>query len=112
MAGGIAITIGNTLLATSTTPHGFYIGLDGNRPRRGPAQNPMSAPSWLTSTRKAAHAWTPAHDFYIGINVGAFLGPLVDERSARRPATASEPVSPRHPKGPRNSLIDAGYKKS
>src|SRR5260370_40611480 len=27
MAGGIAITIGNTLLATSTTPHGCYIGL-------------------------------------------------------------------------------------
>src|SRR5260370_20234782 len=30
MAGGIAITIGNTLLATSTTPHGFYIGLAVN----------------------------------------------------------------------------------
>jgi POT family proton-dependent oligopeptide transporter len=77
MAGGIAITIGNTLLATSTTPHGFYIGLAVIVLGVGLLKPNVSAIVADLYPEGGARLDAGFTIFYIGINVGAFLGPLV-----------------------------------
>jgi proton-dependent oligopeptide transporter, POT family len=77
MAGGIAITIGNTLLATSTTPHGFYIGLVVIVLGVGLLKPNVSAIVADLYPEGGARLDAGFTIFYIGINIGGFLGPLV-----------------------------------
>jgi POT family proton-dependent oligopeptide transporter len=77
MAGGIAIAIGNTLLATSSTPPGFYIGLVVIVLGVGLLKPNVSAIVGDLYPEGGARLDAGFTIFYIGINVGAFLGPLV-----------------------------------
>ena len=77
MAGGIAITIGNTLLATSSSPSGFYIGLVVIVLGVGLLKPNVSAIVADLYPEGGARLDAGFTIFYIGINVGAFLGPLV-----------------------------------
>ncbi len=77
MTGGIAITIGNTLLATSTTPHGFYIGLVVIVLGVGLLKPNVSAIVADLYPEGGARLDAGFTIFYVGINIGAFLGPLV-----------------------------------
>ena len=77
LAGGIAITLGNTLLATSITPRGFYIGLVVIVLGVGLLKPNVSAIVAALYPEGGARLDSGFTVFYIGINVGAFLGPLV-----------------------------------
>jgi POT family proton-dependent oligopeptide transporter len=77
MAGGIAITIGNVLLATSSTPHGFYIGLVVIVLGVGLLKPNVSAIVADLYPEGGARLDAAFTIFYIGINIGGFLGPLV-----------------------------------
>ncbi|MDP9088626.1 MAG: peptide MFS transporter [Pseudomonadota bacterium] len=77
MAGGIAITIGNVLLATSTSPHGFYIGLVVIVLGVGLLKPNVSAIVADLYPEGGARLDAAFTIFYIGINIGGFLGPLV-----------------------------------
>jgi proton-dependent oligopeptide transporter, POT family len=77
MSGGIAITIGNTLLATSTTPGGFYIGLVVIVLGVGLLKPNVSAIVADLYPEGGARLDSAFTIFYIGINIGGFLGPLV-----------------------------------
>jgi proton-dependent oligopeptide transporter, POT family len=77
LTGGIAITLGNTLLATSTTPRGFYIGLVIIVLGVGMLKPNVSAIVAGLYPEGGARLDSGFTIFYIGINVGAFLGPLV-----------------------------------
>jgi POT family proton-dependent oligopeptide transporter len=77
MAGGIAITIGNTLLATSSSPGGFYIGLVVIVLGVGLLKPNVSAIVADLYPEGGARLDAGFTIFYIGINIGAFLGPLV-----------------------------------
>ncbi|MEA3141429.1 MAG: proton-dependent oligopeptide transporter, family [Gammaproteobacteria bacterium] len=77
MAGGIAITIGNILLATSVTPHGFYIGLVVIVLGVGLLKPNVSAIVADLYPEGGARLDAAFTIFYIGINIGGFLGPLV-----------------------------------
>jgi proton-dependent oligopeptide transporter, POT family len=77
MAGGIAITIGNILLATSTTPNGFYIGLAVIVLGVGLLKPNVSAIVADLYPEGGARLDAAFTIFYIGINIGGFLGPLV-----------------------------------
>jgi proton-dependent oligopeptide transporter, POT family len=77
MAGGIAITIGNTLLATSSSPGGFYIGLAVIVLGVGLLKPNVSAIVADLYPEGGARLDAGFTIFYIGINVGGFLGPLV-----------------------------------
>jgi proton-dependent oligopeptide transporter, POT family len=77
MAGGIAITVGNTLLATSTTPHGFYLGLVVIVLGVGLLKPNVSAIVADLYPEGGARLDAGFTIFYIGINIGGFLGPLV-----------------------------------
>src|ERR1700675_2912114 len=77
MAGGIAITIGNTLLATSTSPHGFYIGLVVIVLGVGLLKPNVSAIVADLYPEGGARLDSGFTVFYLGINIGGFLGPLV-----------------------------------
>lgn len=77
MVGGIAITIGNVLLATSTTPHGFYIGLVVIVLGVGLLKPNVSAIVADLYPEGGARLDAAFTIFYIGINIGGFLGPLV-----------------------------------
>jgi POT family proton-dependent oligopeptide transporter len=77
MFGGLAITLGNTLLATSTTPKGFYFGLIVIVLGIGllkPNVSAMVADLYPEGGARLDAGFTV---FYIGINLGGFLGPLV-----------------------------------
>jgi POT family proton-dependent oligopeptide transporter len=77
LAGGLAITFGNTLLATSTSPRGFYIGLVVIVLGVGllkPNASAMVADLYPEGGARLDSGFTV---FYMGINVGGFLGPLV-----------------------------------
>jgi POT family proton-dependent oligopeptide transporter len=77
MSGGLAITLGNTLLATSTTPKGFYFGLLVIVLGIGllkPNVSAMVADLYPEGGARLDAGFTV---FYIGINLGGFLGPLV-----------------------------------
>ena len=77
LIGGLAITLGNTLLATSSTAGGFYIGLVVIVLGIGllkPNVSAMVADLYPEGGARLDAGFTV---FYIGINVGGFLGPLV-----------------------------------
>ncbi len=77
ISGGLAITLGNTLLATSTTPKGFYFGLLVIVLGIGllkPNVSAMVADLYPEGGARLDAGFTV---FYIGINLGGFLGPLV-----------------------------------
>jgi len=77
MAGGLAITLGNTLLATSTSPKGFYIGLVVIVLGIGLLKPNISAMVAELYPEGGARLDAGFTLFYIGINLGGFLGPLV-----------------------------------
>src|SRR5258705_3014909 len=77
LAGGVAISLGNALLALSTTPRGFYIGLVVIVLGVGLLKPNVSAIVADLYPEGGARLDAGFTIFYIGINVGAFLGPLV-----------------------------------
>jgi proton-dependent oligopeptide transporter, POT family len=76
-AGGIGITLGNTLLATSTSLHGFYFGLLVIVLGVGLLKPNVSAMVAELYPEGGARLDAGFTLFYMGINVGATLGPLV-----------------------------------
>jgi proton-dependent oligopeptide transporter, POT family len=77
LVGGVAITLGNALLAMSTSPRGFYIGLVVIVLGVGllkPNASAIVADLYPEGGARLDSGFTV---FYIGINVGGFLGPLV-----------------------------------
>jgi proton-dependent oligopeptide transporter, POT family len=77
LAGGLAITFGNALLAMSTSPLGFYIGLVVIVLGVGLLKPNVSAIVADLYPEGGARLDSGFTIFYIGINVGGFLGPLV-----------------------------------
>jgi proton-dependent oligopeptide transporter, POT family len=77
LAGGLAITLGNALLAMSTSPRGFYVGLVVIVLGVGLLKPNVSAIVADLYPEGGARLDAGFTLFYIGINVGAFLGPLV-----------------------------------
>jgi POT family proton-dependent oligopeptide transporter len=77
LAGGLAITFGNALLAMSTGPQGFYIGLVVIVFGVGLLKPNVSAIVADLYPEGGARLDSGFTVFYIGINVGGFLGPLV-----------------------------------
>jgi POT family proton-dependent oligopeptide transporter len=77
MLGGLAITAGNLLLAISTSPGGFYIGLVVIIIGVGLLKPNVSAIVAGLYPEGGARLDSAFTIFYIGINVGAALGPLV-----------------------------------
>jgi proton-dependent oligopeptide transporter, POT family len=77
LAGGLAITLGNALLAMSTSPPGFYVGLVVIMLGVGLLKPNVSAIVAELYPEGGARLDSGFTVFYIGINVGAFLGPLV-----------------------------------
>jgi POT family proton-dependent oligopeptide transporter len=77
LAGGLAITLGNTLLAVSTSQRGFYIGLFVIVLGVGLLKPNVSAIVAGLYPEGGARLDSGFTLFYIGINVGGLLGPLV-----------------------------------
>ena len=77
LSGGAAIMAGNALLAMSTTPRGFYLGLVIIVIGVGLLKPNVSAIVAGLYPEGGARLDSGFTIFYIGINVGAFLGPLV-----------------------------------
>ena len=77
MAGGVLITIGNALLALSGTPVGFYVGLVIIVLGVGLLKPNVSAIVSELYPEGGARQDSGFTIFYIGINLGGFLGPLV-----------------------------------
>jgi POT family proton-dependent oligopeptide transporter len=77
LAGGLAITLGNALLAMSTSPPGFYVGLVVIVLGVGLLKPNVSAIVADLYPEGGARLDSGFTVFYIGINVGGFLGPLV-----------------------------------
>jgi POT family proton-dependent oligopeptide transporter len=77
LAGGVAIAAGNALLALSTTPRGFYFGLVVIALGVGLLKPNVSAIVAGLYPEGGARLDSGFTIFYIGINVGAFLGPLI-----------------------------------
>jgi proton-dependent oligopeptide transporter, POT family len=77
LLGGMAITFGNALLATSTSPRGFYIGLAVIVLGVGLLKPNVSAIVAELYPEGGARLDSGFTIFYIGINVGGLLGPLV-----------------------------------
>jgi POT family proton-dependent oligopeptide transporter len=77
LLGGVAITLGNLLLAVSATPRGFYLGLVVIVLGVGLLKPNVSAIVAGLYPEGGARLDAGFTIFYIGINVGAFLGPLV-----------------------------------
>lgn len=77
LIGGLGITLGNTLLATSTGPRGFYLGLVVIVLGVGllkPNVSAMVADLYPEGGARLDAGFTV---FYMGINLGATLGPFV-----------------------------------
>jgi proton-dependent oligopeptide transporter, POT family len=77
MLGGLAITAGNLLLAISTSPGGFYIGLVVIIIGVGLLKPNVSAIVAGLYPEGGARLDSAFTIFYIGINIGGALGPLV-----------------------------------
>src|SRR5216683_5637016 len=77
LAGGVAISLGNALLALSTTPRGFYLGLVVIVLGIGLLKPNVSAIVADLYPEGGARLDSGFTIFYIGINIGGFLGPLV-----------------------------------
>jgi proton-dependent oligopeptide transporter, POT family len=77
LVGGLAITLGNALLAMSTSPKGFFIGLTVIVLGIGmlkPNASAMVADLYPEGGARLDSGFTV---YYMGINVGGLLGPLV-----------------------------------
>jgi POT family proton-dependent oligopeptide transporter len=77
MLGGLAIAFGNALLAISSTPTGFYLGLVVIVIGVGLLKPNVSAIVAGLYPEGGARLDSGFTIFYIGINIGGFLGPLV-----------------------------------
>ncbi len=77
LIGGIGITLGNTLLAASTTPRGFYLGLVVIVLGVGLLKPNVSAMVAELYPEGGARLDAGFTVFYMGINLGATLGPLL-----------------------------------
>jgi proton-dependent oligopeptide transporter, POT family len=77
LVGGLAITAGNTLLAMSSTPRGFYLGLVVIVLGVGLLKPNVSAIVADLYPEGGARLDAGFTVFYMGINVGGFLGPVV-----------------------------------
>jgi proton-dependent oligopeptide transporter, POT family len=77
LAGGLAITLGNTLLALSSSPRGFYLGLVVIVLGVGLLKPNVSAIVADLYPEGGARLDSGFTIFYVGINVGGLLGPLV-----------------------------------
>jgi POT family proton-dependent oligopeptide transporter len=77
LVGGMAITFGNALLAMSTSPRGFYIGLAVIVLGVGLLKPNVSAIVAELYPEGGARLDSGFTIFYIGINVGGLLGPIV-----------------------------------
>jgi POT family proton-dependent oligopeptide transporter len=77
LAGGVAITIGNAVLAMSAGPREFYLGLGVIVLGVGLLKPNVSAIVADLYPEGGARLDSGFTVFYIGINVGGFLGPLV-----------------------------------
>jgi POT family proton-dependent oligopeptide transporter len=77
LVGGVAITFGNALLAMSTSPRGFYIGLLVIVLGVGLLKPNVSAIVADLYPEGGARLDSGFTVFYMGINVGGVLGPLV-----------------------------------
>ena len=77
LAGGIAITAGNALLALSSSPAGFYLGLVVIVAGVGLLKPNVSAIVAELYPQGGARLDSAFTLFYVGINIGGFLGPLV-----------------------------------
>jgi POT family proton-dependent oligopeptide transporter len=77
ISGGVAIAAGNAMLALSTAPRGFYLGLVVIVLGVGLLKPNVSALVAGLYPEGGARLDSGFTIFYIGINVGAFLGPLV-----------------------------------
>jgi proton-dependent oligopeptide transporter, POT family len=77
LAGGICIALGNALLAVSSSPRGFYLGLVVIVIGVGLLKPNVSAIVADLYPEGGARLDSGFTIFYIGINVGGFLGPLV-----------------------------------
>lgn len=77
MAGGTAIMLGNLLLATSSSSKGFYLGLVVIVLGVGLLKPNVSAIVAGLYPEGGARLDSGFTIFYIGINLGGFLGPLV-----------------------------------
>ena len=77
LSGGLAIAAGNAMLAVSTTPRGFYLGLVAIVVGVGLLKPNVSAIVAGLYPEGGARLDSGFTIFYIGINVGAALGPFV-----------------------------------
>ncbi len=77
LVGGLAIALGNALLALSTAPRGFYLGLVVIIVGVGLLKPNVSAIVGSLYPEGGARLDAGFTVFYMGINVGATLGPLV-----------------------------------
>ena len=77
LIGGIGIALGNTLLAVSTSPRGFYLGLVVIVLGVGLLKPNISAMVADLYPEGGARLDAGFTMFYMGINVGATLGPFV-----------------------------------
>jgi POT family proton-dependent oligopeptide transporter len=77
LAGGVAISLGNAVLAMSSSPRGFYIGLVIIVLGVGLLKPNVSAIVADLYPEGGARLDAGFTVFYMGINVGGFLGPLV-----------------------------------
>src|SRR5277367_294827 len=77
LAGGVAIALGNALLAVSSGPRGFYLGLVVIVIGVGLLKPNVSAIVADLYPEGGARLDSGFTIFYMGINVGGFLGPLV-----------------------------------
>jgi POT family proton-dependent oligopeptide transporter len=77
LAGGLAITLGNTLLALSSSPRGFYLGLVVIVLGVGLLKPNVSAIVADLYPEGGARLDSGFTIFYVGINIGGLLGPLV-----------------------------------
>jgi POT family proton-dependent oligopeptide transporter len=77
MLGGVLITAGNLLLAVSTSPKGFYIGLLVIVLGVGLLKPNVSAIVAGLYPEGGARLDSAFTIFYIGINIGGALGPLI-----------------------------------
>ncbi|MGA9025009.1 MAG: oligopeptide:H+ symporter [Steroidobacteraceae bacterium] len=81
LGGGLAITLGNTLLATSASPRGFYLGLVVIVLGVGLLKPNVSAIVAGLYPEGGARLDAGFTVFYMGINLGATLGPFVTGES-------------------------------
>ena len=84
LIGGLAIALGNTLLAVSAAPRGFYLGLVVIVVGVGLLKPNVSAMVAELYPEGGARLDAGFSVFYMGINLGATLGPFVTAEAMER----------------------------